>query len=66
MTAYLIIGASKGLGDAFAKGLPSKGDTVWLIARSRPASLSLTDGVIRRWLQIDMATQHGISTLKQA
>ena len=66
MTTYLIIGASKGLGDAFAKGVPLKGDTVWLIARSKPASLALTDGVIRHWLPIDMATQQGVSTLKQA
>ncbi|CEA05640.1 short chain dehydrogenase [Metalysinibacillus saudimassiliensis] len=66
MPTYLIIGTSMGLGDAFAKGVPLKGDTVWLIARSKPASLSLTDGVIRHWLLIDMATKHGISTLEQA
>lgn len=66
MTTYLIIGASKRLADTFAKGVPLKGDTVWLIARSKPVSLALTDGVIRHWLPIDMATQHGISTLKQA
>ncbi|HEY9570907.1 MAG TPA: short-chain dehydrogenase, partial [Metalysinibacillus sp.] len=66
MTTYLIMGASKGLGDAFAKGVPLKGDTVWLIAHSKPASLALTDGVISHWLPIDMATQQGVSALKQA
>ena len=66
MTAYLIIGASKGLGDAFAKGLPNEGDTLWLIARSKPASLALEDGIVRHWLPIDVANQQGISTLQQA
>lgn len=50
----LIIGASRGLGDAFAKGLPEAGDHVWLVARGEPRSLQRADGVVRRWIQADL------------
>jgi short-subunit dehydrogenase len=50
----LIIGASRGLGDAFAKGLPDAGDSVWLVARGRPRSLDRQDQVTRHWVAADL------------
>ncbi|MFY0518455.1 SDR family NAD(P)-dependent oxidoreductase [Lysinibacillus sp. UGB7] len=55
---YMIFGASKGLGDAFVKGLPEPGDKVWIVSRSRPKSLDLNDGVQRIWLEADLSQQN--------
>ncbi|MGN4123451.1 SDR family NAD(P)-dependent oxidoreductase [Lysinibacillus sphaericus] len=55
---YMIFGASKGLGDAFVKGLPEPGDKVWIVSRSRPKSLDLNDGVQRVWLEADLSQQN--------
>lgn len=63
---FIIFGASQGLGDAFVKGLPIDGDTVWMVSRTRPKSLDLNDGVNRQWLSIDLANQQQIPTLKDA
>jgi short-subunit dehydrogenase len=51
---YLITGASRGLGDALARGLPSAGDSVYLVSRTEPPSLALHDGVGRHWLEADL------------
>lgn len=50
----LITGASRGLGEAFAKHLGHAGDTLWLVSRNRPASIDLTDGIERHWLEADL------------
>ncbi|MFJ5564957.1 SDR family NAD(P)-dependent oxidoreductase [Lysinibacillus xylanilyticus] len=63
---FIIFGASQGLGDAFVKGLPTEGDTVWVVSRTRPSSLDLNDGVIRKWLTIDLSSQQHIPALKEA
>ncbi|MFJ6266535.1 SDR family NAD(P)-dependent oxidoreductase [Lysinibacillus xylanilyticus] len=63
---FIIFGASQGLGDAFVKGLPTEGDTVWVVSRTRPSSLDLHDGVIRKWLTIDLSSQQHIPALKEA
>ncbi|QDH20263.1 SDR family NAD(P)-dependent oxidoreductase [Saccharibacillus brassicae] len=55
MKSHLIFGASQGLGDAFARGLPKAGDTMWLVSRSRPSSLELQDGVERIWIPADLS-----------
>lgn len=55
MSSILIIGASRGLGAAFSLGVPAPGDTVWLVSRSRP-DLELSDGVVRRWVEADLAS----------
>ncbi|MFD5019860.1 SDR family NAD(P)-dependent oxidoreductase [Paenibacillus sp. NPDC058367] len=55
MRNYLILGASKGLGDAFVKGLPEYGDRVWIVSRSRPGSLDLNDGIKRVWIAVDLS-----------
>jgi NAD(P)-dependent dehydrogenase (short-subunit alcohol dehydrogenase family) len=52
----LITGASRGLGDAFARGLGQPGDTLWLISRNSPPSLSLEDGVKRHWIEADLSS----------
>lgn len=63
---YIIFGGSKGLGDAFAQGLPQKGDTVYILSRSLPRSIDLLDdGVNRVWLQIDLSDYQGAATLKE-
>ncbi|WP_020618244.1 SDR family NAD(P)-dependent oxidoreductase [Paenibacillus daejeonensis] len=55
MKNYLVFGASKGLGDAFVRGVPEPGDKVWVVSRSQPESLSLQDGVEQVWIQADLA-----------
>ena len=62
---FIIFGASQGLGDAFVKGLPIEGDTVWMVSRTRPESLDINDGVNRKWLSIDLSSQQQISALKE-
>lgn len=55
MKNFIIIGASKGLGDAFVKILPEIGDNVWIVSRSYPTSLNLNDGVNRYWIEADLS-----------
>ncbi|YCA45627.1 SDR family oxidoreductase [Bacillus sp. JZ8] len=55
MMNFVIVGGSKGLGDAFVKGLPEKGDHVWIVSRSRPVSLTLNDGIHRSWFKADLS-----------
>ncbi|WP_338554264.1 SDR family NAD(P)-dependent oxidoreductase [Paenibacillus sp. KS-LC4] len=55
MKTYLVFGASKGLGDAFVRGVPEQGDKVWVVSRRKPESLNLNDGVERVWLQADLS-----------
>ncbi len=52
----LITGASRGLGDAFSRGLGRAGDTLWLVSRNSPPSLSLEDGVRRHWIEADLSS----------
>ncbi|NJK46413.1 MAG: SDR family oxidoreductase [Pleurocapsa sp. SU_196_0] len=53
----LITGASRGLGDALARGLPHPNDTAYLVSRSRPSSLEVQDGARRVWLQADLSLE---------
>jgi NAD(P)-dependent dehydrogenase (short-subunit alcohol dehydrogenase family) len=62
----LITGASRGLGDALARGLPNAGDTVFLVSRSSPASLSVQDGVRRVWLEADLNDENAPETIRAA
>jgi short-subunit dehydrogenase len=62
MTDLLILGASRGLGDAYSCGVPNRGDILWLVSRSRPASLDREDGVTRHWIEADLAAP-GAATL---
>ncbi|PYE49752.1 SDR family oxidoreductase [Paenibacillus barcinonensis] len=55
MKNFIVFGASKGLGDAFVRGLPQAGDKVWVVSRSQPESLKLNDGVQRIWIQADLS-----------
>lgn len=55
MKNYIVFGASKGLGDAFVRGVPQGGDKVWVVSRSKPESLKLEDGVQRIWIQADLS-----------
>lgn len=61
MINFVIVGASKGLGDAFAKG--HIGDHVWIVSRSRPASLALNDGVHRTWIEADLLLNTSINQI---
>jgi NAD(P)-dependent dehydrogenase (short-subunit alcohol dehydrogenase family) len=62
----LVTGASRGLGDAIARGLPTAGDRVWLVSRSRPVSLAVDDGVERTWIQADLSRQDAAQTVSSA
>lgn len=66
MKKYMIFGASKGLGDAFAKGLPQQGDQVWVVSRNRPNSLDLQDGVKRIWIQADLSKQEAAADIAKS
>ncbi|GBF73837.1 SDR family oxidoreductase [Paenibacillus sp. 598K] len=55
MKHYLVFGASKGLGDAFVRGVPEAGDKVWVVSRSKPGSIDLQDGIERIWIEADLA-----------
>ncbi len=52
----LITGTSRGLGDAFARGLGQPSDTLWLVSRRPPPSLQLEDGVRRHWIEADLSS----------
>ncbi|AIQ36319.1 MULTISPECIES: SDR family NAD(P)-dependent oxidoreductase [Paenibacillus] len=66
MRNYLILGASKGLGDAFVKGLPESGDQVWIVSRSRPGSLDLNDGIKRIWIAVDLSQPDAAQVLSKS
>lgn len=56
MANLLIFGGSRGLGAAFSFGVPTRGDTVWIVSRGRP-DLSGADGVRRLWIETDLAAR---------
>lgn len=51
----LIVGASRGLGRAFAEGLPRPGDHVVGVSRSLPSGLALPDKVTSGWIEADLS-----------
>jgi short-subunit dehydrogenase len=53
-STYLVTGASRGIGQGLATGVPLPGDTVWLVSRSQPSLLERSDGVTRHWLRWDL------------
>lgn len=66
MMNFVILGGSKGLGDAFVKGLPEKGDRVWIVSRSRPMSLTLNDNIHRFWIEADLSLSSSSDTIAEA
>ncbi|MBE9100290.1 SDR family NAD(P)-dependent oxidoreductase [Vacuolonema iberomarrocanum] len=56
MKNMLIVGASRGLGDALSRGLPESGDAAWLVSRGKPPSLAQLDGVNRVWIEADVSS----------
>ncbi len=65
MTNLVIFGASRGLGAAFAAGIPVAGDRLWLVSRSRPQGLERADGITRAWIQADLATTEAAAQVKE-
>jgi short-subunit dehydrogenase len=63
---FVVLGASRGLGDAFVKGLPETGDRVWVVSRSVPESLSLDDGVNRIWIEADLSLSDSSNRIAEA
>lgn len=61
----LIIGASRGLGAAFALKLPKTGDTLWTVSRTRP-EFSTLEGVQHTWIEADLARAGAGKTLQTA
>ena len=67
MTNILIFGASRGLGAAFSSGLPTRGDSVWLVSRSQPENFETNDGVERVWIKADLSSsQEASRTISEA
>lgn len=64
MTAYLIIGASRGLGDALNRRLMTPGDHAWLVSRNSPA-LNLNDGIERQWIKADLSEAGAADAIAQ-
>lgn len=63
---YIIFGGSRGLGDAFAQGLPQAGDLVYILSRSKPRSIDLLkDGVERIWIEVDLSNYEEAKKLKE-
>ena len=62
----LILGASRGLGAAFAGYVPDARDTVWLVSRSRPAALDRDDGIRRHWVQADLSLETSAADVRAA
>lgn len=54
MRTLLIVGASRGLGRAFAEGLPEPGDTVFLVSRKRPDFEPFAPEVTVHWVEADL------------
>ena len=52
----LITGASRGLGDAFSRGLGRAGDSLWLVSRHTCPSFKLADDVTRHWIEADLSS----------
>ena len=52
----LITGASRGLGDAFSRGLGRAGDSLWLVSRHTCPSFKLKDDVTRHWIEADLSS----------
>ncbi|RJX39926.1 SDR family NAD(P)-dependent oxidoreductase [Paenibacillus pinisoli] len=65
MKTYIVFGASKGLGDAFVRGVPQSGDKVWVVARSKPESLDIEDGIQREWIPADLSDLHSGALVKE-
>ncbi|WP_440111414.1 SDR family NAD(P)-dependent oxidoreductase [Paenibacillus sp. QZ-Y1] len=66
MKNYLVFGASKGLGDAFVRGVPEQGDKVWVVSRTKPDNLKLNDDVERIWIQADLSDLHASKRVSEA
>jgi short-subunit dehydrogenase len=59
MSNIVIFGASRGLGAAIAKGLPTPADKVWLVSRGKPDYLSEEDNQLRVWIKADLTNLAG-------
>lgn len=66
MANFLIFGASRGLGAAFAEALPTASDEVWCVSRSRPSLLDAADGIKRHWIAHDLAEVEKFQTVLSA
>lgn len=64
--SMLVIGASRGLGEAIALGVPNPGDHVWCVSRTKPNYLDRTDGISRQWIMADLSRESGALTVKEA
>lgn len=63
----LVVGASKGLGKAFMEGLGKPGDTLVGVSRTRPADVSLGQGVETQWIEADLGQPAAaVETIAQA
>ena len=67
MTNMIIFGASRGLGAAFATGLPTTGDTVWLVSRKKPNFLDGSlNNIDYQWIQADLSKPDAANLIVEA
>lgn len=65
MTNYIIFGASRGIGAMFALELPQANDQVWIVSRSAPNDLPVTEAK-RIWVQADLSSPNAAQTVAAA
>lgn len=63
MRNIVIVGASKGLGNSMVEGLGKKGDTFFLISRTKPTNLDLETGYKKIWIKADLSNLDSIETI---
>lgn len=67
MANLIIFGASRGLGRAFATGLPQSGDVVWLISRNKPEFIEQVPAEISyHWIQVDLTQPNAAGKIAAA
>jgi|KBSMisStaDraftv2_1062788.scaffolds.fasta_scaffold876225_1 short-subunit dehydrogenase len=65
MRNIVIVGASKGLGNSMIDGLGKKGDTFFLISRTKPMNLDQQASYQKIWIQADLSNLDSIKNISQ-
>jgi short-subunit dehydrogenase len=66
MRNIVIVGASKGLGNSMIDGLGKKGDTFFLVSRTKPMNLEVQSDCKKIWIQADLSNLDSIKTISKA
>jgi short-subunit dehydrogenase len=55
MRNIIVFGASRGLGSSIVDGIGEKGDTIFVVSRTAPASTEVEPGFQKIWIQADLS-----------